>query len=102
MKVIWTRESLEQLTEIERYIASDNPIKAREFVEYIIRKGEDLSRNPCIGRIVPEISKRNIRERIIKNYRLAYRLYKDKLEILTVFEGHRLLRMDEIKGSKNK
>lgn len=96
MKVLWTRESLEQLVDIEMFIAKDNPIIAQQFVEHLIEKGESLSRNPRIGRIVPEISNKNLREIIIKNYRLVYRLQKDKIEILTVFEGHRLLRIDEI------
>jgi plasmid stabilization system protein ParE len=96
MKVLWTRESLEQLVEIERYIAKDSPIIAQQFVEHLVEQGDALSRNPRIGRIVPEISNENIRERIIKNYRLVYRLNKDKIEILTVFEGHRLLRTLDI------
>jgi plasmid stabilization system protein ParE len=45
---------------------------------------------------VPEISKPDIRELIFKKHRIVYRVNKNNVEILTVFEGHRLLRVDEI------
>jgi toxin ParE1/3/4 len=44
----------------------------------------------------PETSKLHIRELIVKKYRIIYRLRRDQIEILTVFEGHRRLRIDEI------
>jgi plasmid stabilization system protein ParE len=43
-----------------------------------------------------EISNLCIRELIVKKYRIVYRLRRDQIEILTVFEGHRQLRIDEI------
>jgi toxin ParE1/3/4 len=49
---------------------------------------------------VPEISNPDIRELIYRRYRIVYRFKGDVLEILTVFEGHRLLRLSaEDKGS---
>ncbi len=46
--------------------------------------------------MVPEIPNPCIRELITKKYRMVYRVKKGKIEILTVFEGHRLFRIDEI------
>ena len=97
MTVIWTRESLEKLSEIEEFIGTDNPKRAVTFINHLIERGESISRNPKIGRTVPEISNPDIREIIVKKYRIVYRVKKDKIEILTVFEGHRLLRIDELK-----
>jgi len=51
---------------------------------------------PLIGRVVAEIANPDIRELIFKKYRIVYRLNANCIEILTVFEGHRLLRIDEI------
>ena len=96
MKLIWTHEALVRLLEIEEFIAQDNPERAQKFVFQIIEHGESLSGKPLIGRMVPEISDPKIRELIFKNYRIIYRLRKNTIEILTVFEGHRLLRVDEI------
>jgi plasmid stabilization system protein ParE len=44
---------------------------------------------------VPEINP-EIRELLFRKYRIVYRVKKNTVEILTVFEGHRLLRVDEI------
>jgi toxin ParE1/3/4 len=96
MNVIWTKEAFENLSEIEEFIANDSQQRAEKFVNYLIERGESNSQNPFIGRMLPEISKPNIRELITKKYRIVYRIKEDKIEILTVFEGHRLLRIDEI------
>ncbi len=100
MKVIWTKESLEKLSVIEEFIGTDSPERAEAFVDYLITKGESISENPKIGRIVPEIANPNIRELIVKKYRIVYKTSEEKVEILTVFEGHRLLRIDELEIDK--
>ncbi len=97
MKIRWTHEALEQLIEIEEFIAKDSPGRAASFVERIIEHVEDsLPENPRAGRIVPEIANPDIRELIFRSYRIVYRLTESTIEILSVFEGHRLLRIDEI------
>jgi len=96
MKVIWTREALEKLTDIEEFISRDSPFRAENFINYLIEQSELLSKNPQIGRMVQEILNPDIRELIVKKYRIVYRIKKAKIEILTVFEGHRLLKIDEI------
>jgi plasmid stabilization system protein ParE len=49
-----------------------------------------------MGRTVLELANPNIRELIFKRYRIVYRLKANCIEILTVFEGHRRIRIDEI------
>jgi len=101
MKLLWTKESLARLEEIEEYIAADNPRAALAFIDKIISLAESLSENPEKGRMVPELSITQIREILYKNYRIVYLLKKNSIEILTVFEGHRLLRKDEINRKSN-
>ena len=94
MKLIWTREALENIIEIENYTSQDNPSKAIEFTGYLIDKCEYLIDNPEMERVVPEFSDPQIRELIVKNYRIVYRHIAEEIQILTVFEGHRLLPLD--------
>lgn len=101
MKIFWTKEALLRLQEIEEYISKDNPIVAIEFVEKLISVAETLIDYPEKGRIVPELSLENIRELIHKNYRIVYLVKKNSVDVLTVFEGHRLLKKGEIFKSKN-
>lgn len=96
MQLVWTREALDRLSDIEEYISKDSPNRAINFVNFLIDQGETLKDHPKIGRIVPEIGNENMRELIAKKYRIIYRLSEKRIEILTVFEGHRLLRLDEL------
>jgi toxin ParE1/3/4 len=87
-----------RLFEIEDFIAQDSPDRARQFVDQIIEHTESLPDNPFSGRTVPEISNPDMRELIFKKYRIVYRINGNDIDILTVFEGHRLFRPDEIKA----
>lgn len=100
MKIFWTKEALLRLQEIEEYISKDNPVVAIEFVDNLISLAETLINNPEKGRIVPELSLENIRELLHKNYRIVYLIKKNSVDILTVFEGHQLLKKEEIFRNK--
>jgi addiction module RelE/StbE family toxin len=96
MKIRWSYEALERLIEIEDYISKDSSVRAIQFVDQLIENAELLSGKPLMGRIVPELANPDIRELVFKKYRIIYRLKEKRIEILTVFEGHRLMRIDEI------
>jgi len=96
MKLTWTHEALNRLIEIEEYISEDSPTRAQKFTNQIIQKAESLKKHPQKGRIVPEFSIPDLRELIYKNYRIVYKIKQDSLEILTVFESHRLIRINEV------
>jgi toxin ParE1/3/4 len=100
MKVFWTKESFKRISEIEDFIAKDSPDRAIKFINKLINRGESLSNFPTKGRIVPEFSVPEIREIIEQNYRIVYLITKTRIEILTVFEGHRLIRVKEIFKNK--
>jgi addiction module RelE/StbE family toxin len=94
MKILWTKEALLRLQEIEEYISRDNSAAAIEFVDKLISAAETLIDNQKKGRVVPELSLENIRELIHKNYRIVYLVKKSSIDILTVFEGHQLLKKE--------
>jgi len=96
MKIKWTHEALERLFEIKDFISQDSPARAETFVDRIIEHAESLSEKPLRGRTVLEISNPDIRELIFGKYRIVYRINGNNVDILTVFEGHRLLRIWEI------
>jgi len=93
MSVTWSQEAGENLVDIEEFIARDSVERAIRFVDALIDHTEAiLADNPRSGRTVPEIGNPDIRELIYRGYRIVYRLNGDRIDILTVFEGHRLLR----------
>jgi len=91
MKIYWTKESLLNLQEIEDFISQDNPNAAIKLIDKLISLVENLIDFPEKGRIVPELSISQIREILYKNYRMVYLIKKNSINILTVFEGHKLL-----------
>ncbi|MBN2434181.1 MAG: type II toxin-antitoxin system RelE/ParE family toxin [Spirochaetes bacterium] len=96
MKIFWTKEALLRIQDIEEYISRDNPNVSIDFVDKLISLAETLIDNPEKGRIVPELSLGKIRELLYKNYRIVYLVKKNSIDILTVFEGHQLLKKEEI------
>ncbi len=96
MNVTWSQEAGENLVDIEEFVARDSLERAVRFVDALIDQTEAiLADNPRSGRTVPEIGNPEIRELIYRGYRIVYRLNGDRIDILTVFEGHRLLRLSE-------
>jgi plasmid stabilization system protein ParE len=94
--VIWSRESFKQLIEIEEFISRDSSERASKFVDRIIDRGERIKDYPFKGRIVPEFTMNEIREVFEKSYRIVYKISENQIEILTVFEGHQILKSDKI------
>jgi plasmid stabilization system protein ParE len=96
MSLTWSQEAGENLVDIEEFIARDNVERAVRFVDALIDQTEAiLADNPRSGRSVSEIGNPDIRELIYRGYRIVYRLNGDRIDIITVFEGHRLLRLNE-------
>jgi len=96
LKLIWTNEALNRLSDIDNFIAQDSITRARKFVRELICRVSSIPLYPKKGRVVPEFDSRDIREMIFKNYRIVYRIKGDQIQILTVFEAHRLIRTNEV------
>ena len=97
MKIEWTKPSLVDLESIRDFIKRDSEYYAYRFVGKIIDAVEILENFPEMGRIVPEASDKNIREILFANYRIMYRIEKDRILILTVMHGSQSLDQKEFK-----
>ena len=96
MLVTWSLEARENLVEIEAFIARGSLEHAVRFVDSLIDHAVTmLTDNPRSERVVAETGNPDIQELIYRGYRIVYRWRGDALEILTVFEGYLLLRLDE-------
>lgn len=97
MRIAWSPVAVERASEIVDYIAQDKPSAADNWIRTIFSKVEQLRSNPEIGRIVPEINERQIRELIYGNYRIIYRVEAKQISILTIRHGKQILPIGEIK-----
>jgi toxin ParE1/3/4 len=96
MKVQWSPLAVTRLEDIVDYIALDSPETARRWAERILEAVGTLKDAPKMGRKVPEIERNDIRELILGNYRIIYRVGVSMISILTVRHGKQLLPDEEL------
>ena len=91
MKVRWTNNAIEHLLNIYKHIALNSPTYAKQMVDRITRRSEQIADQPLSGRKVPEYEAEDIRELIEKPFRIIYRIKSDQIDVLAVIHGARLL-----------
>jgi addiction module RelE/StbE family toxin len=90
-RVTWSPEAVEDLESIAEYIERDSAFYARSVVSQILEASRKIKEFPLIGRVLPEIGDENIRERFIYSYRLVYEIQQQRILIVAVIHGKRLL-----------
>lgn len=88
-KIRWTVGARRDLHEIINYIADDSPAYAINFAERIILAVDRLETFPKLGRIVPEYQDTNVRELIVGNYRVVYRIQGNRIGIAAIAHASR-------------
>jgi plasmid stabilization system protein ParE len=87
----WTLRAQSDLLEIARFIARDNPEAARRWVAMLRKRARAAARMPRAGRRVPELGRDDVREVVVRRYRIVYQIAPDGIVVLVVFESHRQL-----------
>jgi toxin ParE1/3/4 len=90
-RLAWSPEAIEDIEAIASYIERDSLWYARAVVAKIVETAETIPDHPELGRIVPEIDDRSIRERFVYSYRIIYRIEQERILVATVVHGSRLL-----------
>ena len=85
--VRWSPEAVEDLESIASYIARDSTFYAAAVVRRILESAGGLKVHPHIGRMVPEMAKRSLRERVVYGYRLVYLIEADSILIVAIMHG---------------
>ncbi len=89
--VRWTEQAVEDLRTIRQFIERDSPQYGRLVVERLFDATAILEDFPRAGRVVPEIGRETLREIIVGEYRLVYRLEADVPTMILVFRSSRLI-----------
>lgn len=95
-RIIWSDKARSDLAEIGDYIAADDPAAAERWVGKLIAIVEKTGQVPMAGRSVPGFRRTDLRERILRRYRIVYRIRKEGIEVVAIFEGHRQFPLDAI------
>lgn len=88
-EIIWTEPAAGDLEAAAEYIARDSESYAATFVRDVKDAAESLSEFGERGQVVPELDDDSIRERLLKPYRLIYRIHPDRVVILALVHGAR-------------
>ena len=96
MKVVWSPLAVDRVKEAALYIARDNAEAARRWAEGVFAAAAELRQFADRGRVVPELGRGDVRELLHGNYRITYRIERNRVAILTVRHGRRLLAPEEL------
>lgn len=91
-QISWTKRSIKDLKAINDYISLDSRFYAARFVSKLINRVEQLIEFPESGRLVPEKGLQDIRELIEGNYRIFYRLRRNKVTIFPIHNAARRIK----------
>ena len=91
LRPAWSPRAAADLLEIARFIARDDPVAAKSWVRRLEARALAAARLPLTGRVVPEFGREEIREVILKGYRIVYRVEAARIVILHVSSGFRKL-----------
>lgn len=89
--LIWSPLARDDLRDLVRFIATDNPDRAAYFGFDLIQRVETLPQFPEMGRVVPEKRDPRIREIIVRPYRVIYRVIHEShlIEVVRVWHAAR-------------
>ena len=89
--VAWSPEAADDLKGIAAYLARDSAAYARAVVSKVLATVLSSGREPTIGRLVPEVGDVSIRERFVYSYRVVYRIEPQRVLVLAILHGKRLI-----------
>ncbi|CDO03634.1 Plasmid stabilisation system protein [Oceanobacillus picturae] len=85
----WAESAVKDLDNVCTYIAEDSEEYARMFARRIMEAIETAAVFPHSGRIVPELKDEKVREKVLSNYRIIYRINNDAVEVVRIIHNAR-------------
>lgn len=89
MRIEWSHFARDDLEDIIRYISRDSAFYAQAFAERVLTATRRLDVFPESGRKIPEADDNAIREIIVQNYRVMYRVEPERVLSLAIMHGGR-------------
>jgi len=87
-RIVRTRRARQDLIDIWRYVASNNPAAADALLDRVDEKSALLARNPRLGAERSDI-RPGLRYFVVGEYLILYRIIEDGIEVVRVVHGRR-------------
>ena len=84
MIVFWSDKAKARLREIHDHIETDSPLRAKQVVDRLTRRSEELASRPLADRSVPEYKHEGLREVLERPFRIIFLLGSDRVDIITI------------------
>lgn len=81
MKVIWSPFATDRAVEVARFLFLNNSEGAFNWINRLFEATDDLERFPEMGRMVPEVGRKDIRELIWRGYRIIYQVKTEEVVV---------------------
>ncbi len=92
VKITWSKQAIEDIHRIQEYYSAFAVSFSKQLVDQIFEKENLIAVHPEIGRIVPELNNKSVREIIFRNYRIIYAIFDtQRITVLAVHESSRPL-----------
>jgi len=96
-QINWTDQAKDDIDNLIKFLAPQSESYAKVQVQRIFDKVNLLTRLPRLGRVVPELEYKNVRELIIGSYRVVYHLVSEnRIDILTIHQSARPLNIKDL------
>jgi len=97
-EIKFTEQAIKDLEEIASYISTDSLYYAKLQLQKILLRIDILQNFPYLGRIVPELKTKSVRELIEGYYRIIYKIInKKEIHILTIHHSRKRLFRGQLK-----
>lgn len=94
MDISFAESALGDLQAISDWYANEGvPESGAKLVERILNRVQNLADHPAMGRVVPEFNQAFLREIIDPPFRIVYRHETDRIRIVRIWRGERLLKL---------
>jgi toxin ParE1/3/4 len=90
-QVIWSDAALNDISEIDNFIARDNPTSADDLVRRIVAKTRLLANHPRLGTVFVRTRQTDVRATLAGRYRIFYAVDEQlrRIQILHIWHGAR-------------
>jgi plasmid stabilization system protein ParE len=86
MKIIYSKQSKEQLFGIKAFISQDNKKAAVEYLAKLKSKIEILSEYPYIGAVNATANAHHIRDYVALGYKVIYKINVETIIVLAIYK----------------
>lgn len=89
IKVVITKPATQDLNSIARFIARDNPVRARSYIERLRVKAKSIADAPHGYEVINSAFGRTVRRRPVDDYVIFYEIDEDRIVIIRILHSAR-------------